>query len=618
MTVPRGSAARTRRSEGRASSRSVQPGVSKARPQATKGKPAEAPEPAAEPVAELQNTSACDCGHPIADHLGADGPCTFEDGRGVCSCGGFTETAAETVTGFSPDDARIEAAVAALTDGVPGAAEIVRLRLTELRVAAFADGAVALPAELLPRDDAPERTDSPPVVTPSPAPLGAKRWTAVLLPEGRLTDDGRAFAPGSVTWRELPLTLMGMTVTQEGHDGAQVAGRIDRIWRDEAAGLIRAEGVFDEGEYGQEIARMVADGVLTGNSVDVAILESEVGPASDWFDGDGNWAPAEFEDTEAEPADAPSLIDILFGDSGDMVRVATKAVIGMSTVCPFPAFADAGISMAASLVASPTDGVWTVTQNGGYIVTNKPAKPDAVVEAALVAAADLAPAKPPAAWFRNPELAELTPLTIDDDGRVFGHAAEWGTCHIAFPDACVTPPYSHTEYAYFHLGEVECDDGSRVSVGKITIDAGHAGSHLSRVDATAHYDHTGTVAAYVVCGEDEFGPWFSGTVSPDITDEKLRLLRGSVLSGDWRGVNGNLELVALLAVNVPGFPVPRPRALVASGADGQEVIALLAAGIVVAGDHVAEAKAQRLEEFAALKAKASGVFDELAAQARVG
>jgi hypothetical protein len=61
----------------------------------------------------------------------------------------------------------------------------------------------------------------------------------------------------------------------------------------------------------------------------------------------------------------------------------------------------------------------------------------------------------------------------------------------------------------------------------------------------------------------------------------VRLLRGSTLSGDWRGVDGNLELIALLAVNVPGFPVPRTRALVASGDDGErELLALTAAGVV--------------------------------------
>jgi hypothetical protein len=48
------------------------------------------------------------------------------------------------------------------------------------------------------------------------------------------------------------------------------------------------------------------------------------------------------------------------------------------------------------------------------------------------------------------------------------------------------------------------------------------------------------------------------------------------LSGDWRRIGGNLELVAALAVNVPGFPVPRPRGLVASGS----MQSLVAAGML--------------------------------------
>ncbi len=52
------------------------------------------------------------------------------------------------------------------------------------------------------------------------------------------------------------------------------------------------------------------------------------------------------------------------------------------------------------------------------------------------------------------------------------------------------------------------------------------------------------------------------------------------VSGDWRRIGGALRLVGLLGVNVPGFPVPKMRARVASGAAGEEktVKALVAAG----------------------------------------
>jgi hypothetical protein len=56
----------------------------------------------------------------------------------------------------------------------------------------------------------------------------------------------------------------------------------------------------------------------------------------------------------------------------------------------------------------------------------------------------------------------------------------------------------------------------------------------------------------------------------------LDALRAASLSGDWRRIDGSLELVAALAVNVPGFPIPRTQASMAASAQ----TALVASGIV--------------------------------------
>ncbi len=82
--------------------------------------------------------------------------------------------------------------------------------------------------------------------------------------------------------------------------------------------------------------------------------------------------------------------------------------------------------------------------------------------------------------------------------------------------------------------------------------------------------------AVVQAGEDEHGIWVAGQLLESVSAAQVAELRRSPLSGDWRRINGNLELVAALAVNVPGFPVPR--VLAASGAFGQ--ISLCAAGAV--------------------------------------
>lgn len=179
--------------------------------------------------------------------------------------------------------------------------------------------------------------------------------------------------------------------------------------------------------------------------------------------------------------------------------------------------------------------------------------------------------------FAPRELGELTPITIDDDGNVFGHIAGWSTCHQAFNDMCVTPPRSKTGYSLFHTGAVRLADGSDLPVGKLTIGAGHADpNRLGVRGATAHYDNSATAVVVCRAAEDKWGIQVAGRVIPGTPQEKVEELRRSPISGDWRAYQGNLELVAGLGVNSPGFPIPRP--MVAS-LDGFQV-ALVAAGYV--------------------------------------
>lgn len=196
-----------------------------------------------------------------------------------------------------------------------------------------------------------------------------------------------------------------------------------------------------------------------------------------------------------------------------------------------------------------------------------------------------APLTPPVSWFRNPALSEPTALEVTEDGRIFGHAALFDSCHISNPHGtgvCVQPPRSRSDYRYFHLGVVETVEGERISCGNITLGTGHASLKANLAEAARHYDDTGVAVADVCCGEDDFGIWVAGALRPDVSIEKRRELAGAKLSGDWRSMRGNLELVGLLAVNVPGFIVPRVSARVAAGqlADDENRLALVAAGMV--------------------------------------
>src|SRR3546814_18436865 len=109
------------------------------------------------------------------------------------------------------------------------------------------------------------------------------------------------------------------------------------------------------------------------------------------------------------------------------------------------------------------------------------------------------------------------------------------------------------------------EEGGFVAVGSLTIDTGHAGDKMGALPAISHYDNTGTTVAYVTVGEDKHGIWVAGTLRADATPEQVRALRAVPMSGDWRKVGAGMELVAVLGVNVPGFPIPLPRALVAGG-----------------------------------------------------
>ena len=189
-----------------------------------------------------------------------------------------------------------------------------------------------------------------------------------------------------------------------------------------------------------------------------------------------------------------------------------------------------------------------------------PATPPAASDEAITAAARITPpVHPPAAWFANPNLRSYTPLTIDDDGRVFGHVAEFGVCHIGFPDQCVTAPKSPTNYSMFHVGEVRTAEGTRIAVGHLALRGGHADEHVSAAQAKAFYDNTLSCIADLVVGEDRIGIWAAGALRPDVTPAQVRAAMASGVSGDWRRIRGAYELIQLSNVNVPGFNSPRAR-----------------------------------------------------------
>ena len=198
-------------------------------------------------------------------------------------------------------------------------------------------------------------------------------------------------------------------------------------------------------------------------------------------------------------------------------------------------------------------------------------------QAPAVTLVESAGIKAPASWFENPNLTEPTHLTVTEEGRVFGHIAEWSSCHIGYPDVCVAPPQSSSDYAYFASKRVLLDNGKQARTGVLSLGGGHAPGSMGFTAAIEHYDRTSSGVADVSVGEDEHGIWCAGWMRPGWTEQQAYSLRASDVSGDWREVRpGQMEMVAALAVNVAGFPVVTVQ--------NQAQVTLVAAGVLAKQD----------------------------------
>lgn len=196
----------------------------------------------------------------------------------------------------------------------------------------------------------------------------------------------------------------------------------------------------------------------------------------------------------------------------------------------------------------------------------------------------------PADAFEMRQLDQLTPVTIEQRpgepfARVFGHAASWKSCNRGYRGVCVPPPKNHSGYAQFHLGAVRTDAGL-LSVGKIVQGEGHPDTGTGARIARAYYDRTSKTTALVRAGDDKFGIQLAGVLAPGVTPDDATMLLASPPSGDWK----DGEMIAVLAVNVPGHVVPR-----ATLVEGQPVN-MVAAGRFFAEDlDIIEGEAQLLE-----------------------
>lgn len=380
---------------------------------------------------------------------------------------------------------------------------------------------------------------------PSGDGLLPERWVSdPAIAFSQDTGDGRDFTNCQWTSRDPASSLMPLmlqTETEVGHYGAELAGFFEECNCSGNANPTAA-GRFYDTEVGQQARDLLLDGRRFGVSVDPGAVELE-------------WVCTE------EDEDGYCI--------GEQMQFLSYEVIGL-TMTPFPAFAEAAIVLDGSSAASAAPA----RRTGARVHTPANARP-------RVAAG--APVQPPAEWFTMPEpdadsplmvpqYNEATgafdllacPLRIEDDGRVYGHLAYWGQCLRGNLYQCDAPEPSPSAYREFMVGETLCADGTRVASGRLTVGCDHAPLRgTTAAAARDHYAHAGLGWADVRVMDGTYGPWVCGALLPDVNELQLRVLRGLQLSGDWRSPAGRLDLVAVLAVNNPGYPIARD-ALVAS------------------------------------------------------
>lgn len=433
------------------------------------------------------------------------------------------------------------------------------------------------------------------------ASLVGAAFHAVLCVEGMDTGDGRILDPDGGTWRNLPLPYMAMDENSGGgHMGARLAGRWEEIER--VGRRIVAHGHLLADEFGTRVEGLIREQFLRYNSIDVG-------------DADVEWEVLKVTEDGWPLEERARFVEYeIMGSTGCPFPALSWAVVWLDGMDPPAEFTDELPEEDArveepEVVEDAELPVW-------LLYANDPERRRAALDqrradllpalrrplhdpaAAMVASGSPDPL-PPAAYFEEPAecaagyFPDLRVDRPDEHGfrRVFGYVAPWGVCHVGIPSECTTAPPSASRYAYFATGStvVACDDcpeGRRIPTGVLTYGTGHAakandGRPLSATDAIWHYDHTGSRGANVAVGENEFGIWVAGVVrapNESLETEAARVLDGTNLSGDWRGIGGRLELVAALAVNFPGFTAPPTSTYITASGEQTALIASAAQG----------------------------------------
>lgn len=378
-------------------------------------------------------------------------------------------------------------------------------------------------------------------------------WTSPALALSELLPGGRDFTECEWSWRDPETSLVPLMFQSKnaGHYDADLVGFFTTLAM--SGSTVTAKGRF----YDTEIAGEARDTLLGDRPFGVSVDPTEK-------------VEAEYEEV------CTSWDDDGFCMEADLNMKFLSYEIGGATMHPFQGFDKAQVLLdpapaaASSQPVKATAGTTTLS-----IPTTPPLEWMTLAEPA------------PGARFLDelsgddvlveqidPKtgrvLGMACPLTIRDDGLVYGHLTYWGQCHTANPwgpGLCASAEPSADGYATFHSsGSVKCDDGTDVAVGRLVVGCEHSDAMTPEL-VRDHLARAGMGWANVRVTDGEIGPWVSGVLDPNLTPQQVATLRALSMSGEWVG-----ELGGILSVNASGLPIQRAKIAASAFGGGPEFV----------------------------------------------
>lgn len=224
------------------------------------------------------------------------------------------------------------------------------------------------------------------------------------------------------------------------------------------------------------------------------------------------------------------------------------------------------------------DGQLSFVDGGQPMVLDPgpPAEAEDVTTTALAAAAAWTPGveRFPRALFDEPlDIQPGQVITYDETGRVYGYVGEKDRIALGMGGREVRTPYSLKDYRPFHQSVVNTDQGplrvGRLVVGRLGKD--HCDTGIGVAAAANYYTNQCDTWAYVRAGQNKHGVWVSGVLNPRAPHDMILEASKGPNSGHWEPMDGNPEMVGVVACAHPRLPIMNGEGAIAASFEPQSL-----------------------------------------------